>query len=97
MLQQIGPDICIVSETFERENKRIESVLTRRHFKSISYNRKNRARGGGCAIVLNENRFSVTKLDIAVPEEIESCCTLCVPNSPNNNHLKVKRIAIGSY
>ena len=91
MLQQIRPDICIVSETFERENKRIESVLTRRHFKSISYNRKN------SAIVLNENRFSVTKLDIAVPEEIESCWTLCVPNSPNNNHLKVRRIAVGSY
>ena len=47
ILQQIGPDICMISETFERERKRLSSVLKNRHFKSISYFRKNRAPGGG--------------------------------------------------
>ena len=55
MLNQIGPDLCLVSETFERERKRIKSVLKGNIFKSISYYRKNRAPGGGCAIIYNEN------------------------------------------
>ena len=93
---QIGPDICIISETFERERKRLDSVLNARQFKSISYYRKNRAPGGGCAIVYNENRFSVLKLDITAPEEIESCWALFTPRCQDNN-LKVKRIAVGSY
>ena len=96
LLQQIGPDICIISETFERERKRLDSVLNAKQFKSISYYRKNRAPGGGCAIVYNENRFSVLKLDITAPEEIESCWALFTPRCQDNN-LKVKRIAVGSY
>ena len=96
LLQQIGPDICIISETFERERKRLDSVLNSRQFKSISYYRKNRAPGGGCAIIYNENRFSVLKLDITAPEEIESCWALFTPKCQDNN-LKVKRIAVGSY
>ena len=95
MLRQIGPDVCIISETFERERKKIDSVLKSRHFKSISYYRKNRAPGGGCAILFNESRFSVTNLELAAPEEIESCWALFVPKSSSN--LKVKRIAVGSY
>ena len=95
MLRQIGPDLCIISETFERERKKIDSVLNSRHFKSISCYRKNRAPGGGCAILYNESRFSVTNLEIAAPEEIESCWALVVPKSSSN--LRIKRIAVGSY
>ena len=43
MLHQIGPDMAIISETFERERKRLNNVLNSRHFISISYFRKNRA------------------------------------------------------
>ena len=98
MLHQIGPDLCIISETFERERKKIDSVLNSRHFKSISCYRKNRAPGGGCSILYHENRFSVTNLEIAAPEEIESCWAMFVPKSSSNGHnQKVKRIAVGSY
>ena len=97
MLQQIGPDICIISETFERERKRLDSILNSRQFKSVSYFRKNRAPGGGCAVIYNETRFSVTNLGIAAQEEIECCWALFVPKSQDNNYMKVKRIAVGSY
>ena len=40
MLQQIGPDACIISETFERETKRISSILKSKHFESLSQVRK---------------------------------------------------------
>ena len=96
-LQQIGPDMCIISETFEREKRRLSSVLNPRQFKSISNYRKNRAPGGGCAIVYNENRFSVSDLEIQVPDEIESCWALFTPKCQSSNQLKVKRIAVGSY
>ena len=43
MLNQICPDICLISETFESERKRIMNVLNSQHFKSISYYRKHRA------------------------------------------------------
>ena len=35
MLRQIGPDICLISETFERERLRISDVLKSRMYKNI--------------------------------------------------------------
>ena len=87
----------MISETFEREKKRLSSVINERQFKSISFYRKNRSPGGGCCIIYNENRFSVSDLEIPAAEEIESCWGLFVPKCPSINQLKVKRIAVGSY
>ena len=97
MLNQIGPDLCIISETFERNNKKLSNIFTSKHFESISYFRKNKAPGGGCAIVYNQTRFNVTALDIAIPEGIESCWALFTPKFPQNSTSRVKRIAIGAY
>ena len=55
-----------------------------------------RAPGGGCTIIYNENRFCVSNLEIPAQEEIESCWALFTPKQ-NNNSMKVKRIAVGSY
>ena len=97
MLKQIGPDLCIIFETFEREEKRLNTILNENQFKSISYYRKNRAPGGGCAIVFNENRFTVSNLEITAPPGVESCWALFVPKCQDNRFMKVKRIAVGSY
>ena len=86
----------MISETFERERKRLSSVLKNRQFKSISYFRKNRAPGGGCAIVFNEKRFSVSNLEVTAPLEVENCWALFTPKCQDRN-LKVKRIEVGSY
>ena len=96
ILRQIGPDISIISETFERETKRLSSILNSEHFESISYYRKDRAPGGGCAIIFNQTRFNVSDLKIETPDGIECCWALLVPKVSNNS-LKVKRIAVGSY
>ena len=99
MLRQVGPDICLISETFERERKRLETALNSRMFKSISYYRKNRAPGGGCAIVYNENRFVVQDLEIPAPVEIENTWALITPKQAglSSGPMNVKRIAVGSY
>ena len=97
ILQQIGPDFCLTSETFESEKRKLKTALKNKHYSSISYYRKNRAPGGGCAIIFNENRFSVTELEITIPDGIESCWALAVPKCGNNYQSLVRRIAIGSY
>ena len=51
MLHQFGPDICIISESWERQRKRLHDELNSRQFKAISYFRKNRAPGGGAVII----------------------------------------------
>jgi hypothetical protein len=54
------------------------------------------APGGGCAIIFNENRFSVSNLEVTAPLEVENCWALFTPKCQDRN-LKVKRIAVGSY
>ena len=96
MLRCISPDVCLILETFEREKKQLSSVLKSSEFEYVSYFRKNRAPGGGCAIIFNQTRFTVSKLDVQVPEHIEACWALAVPKLTDYK-MKVKRIAIGSY
>ena len=94
LLNQIGPDFCLVSETFERANKSLSSVLPKQHFESISQFRNNKAPGGGCAIIFNQTRFQVSSLDVSIPEGIECCWALCTPKFTSKHAQKVKRIAI---
>ena len=97
MLTKISPDLTIISETFERRSKTLNTALNSSLFKSISYYRKNKAPGGGCAIIYNENRFLVSDLKISAPAEIENCWALLIPKQQDTNKMKVKRIAVGSY
>ena len=95
ILSNISPDICMVSETFERENNRLENILHNRNYKSISYYRRNRSPGGGCAILYNEQRFSVLDLEISALEEVENIWAMISPRQAGLS--PVKRVAIGSY
>ena len=97
MLKQISPDICILSESWESQRRRLNTLLNKTQFKSHSYYRKNRSPGGGCAIIFNESRFSVSSLEVDVPEEVESVWALMTPKSDDRKNLKVKRIAVGSF
>ena len=51
MLNQFGPDLSIILESWEQETKQIKDVLKSIQFKTISYYRKSKSRGGGAAIV----------------------------------------------
>ena len=97
LLTEISPDLTIISETFERQSKTLSAALNSKYFRRISYYRKNRSPGGGCAIIYNENRFLVSDLQIPAPAEIENCWALLLPKQQDTNKMKVKRIAVGSY
>ena len=92
LLSEIGPDLSLICETFESERKRLSAVINNSHFKSLSYYRKNRAPGGGCAIIFHETRFQVTELNVNVPDGVESCWALFTPKHKNN--MKVPGLSI---
>ena len=98
LLQQFGPDFTIVTETWERQNKRLNDELKSKNFKLFSYFRKNRSPGGGCAIIYQENRFLFQDLEIPADEKIECKWALCDPKQNfHPNQQNIKHIAIGSY
>ena len=96
LLHRIGPSVVLVSETWERERLRLGTVLNSRSYKVISSYRKTKSPGGGCAILYNENRFSVTNPDISVPENVEAAWAVFTPVSDSRHKMKVKRIAYGT-
>ena len=92
----LGPSIVIASETWEREKQRLDNILNSGQYKTVSYYRKNRSPGGGCAIIYAENKFRLTDKDIHVPDNLEAVWSVFTPVSNENQRFKVKRIAVGS-
>ena len=93
MLATIGPSVTLISETWERDTNRLDSIINSRIFKYVSSYRRNKSPGGGAAIVYNESQFKVTIPDIIVPENIEAAWAVF---TPINTRVNVKRIVIGS-
>ena len=96
LLHQIGPDLLLASETWERKRKPLTKILPSSQYKIISYARDNNRNGGGCAIYYSENRFEVLNLEILAPEGVEIVWALFTPKIGNPNTRRVKRIAVGS-
>lgn len=99
LVNNVGPDICIISETWEREKERLDSKFKNSQFKTFSYFRKEGAPGGGAAIIFNENRYHFEELvDISIDENVENVWALCTPKAELSLvGSRVKRIAVGSY
>ena len=99
LLHEIGVEVAIVSETWERQRQSLEELLSTDHYQIISYCRKkltnNRQPGGGCAIIYNNDRFVVEPLEIQVPENVEAVWALFTPKTVSSNS-RVKKIAVGS-
>ena len=105
-LQQIGPDIMILSEHWGRK-KPFEKALAAEHFKVLESSRgvtavPTRGRngipgasvtGGGVAIVYNEENFKVEDPGVNIPEGVEAVWALLTPKS--NEIDQVKRILVG--
>ena len=78
LLYQICPSFLILTETWERENYSLDKLLNSRVYKTISYHRKNKSRGGGCAIIYqNNDQLKFRQADIDVPDNIEVVWAIC--------------------
>ena len=97
LLSELGIEVSIISETWEREEQSLESLLQMSNYKVHSYRRpKVKAKkqpGGACAIIYNENRFRATKLNIHVPTGVEACWLLL---KPMNKTDQIENIAVAS-
>ena len=95
-LYQLGPDLIIVSETWERRRIRLKDIIGTDRYQTISYHREGNRTGGGCAIVYNDTRFNVEKIDVEVEAGVEAVWALVTPKV-RTVCSKVKRIAVGSF
>ena len=94
ILRQICPSLILISETWERENEKLDIVIKNTPYNYLSFYRKNRSPGGGCAIFVNEKQFHMNTPDIIVPAEVEAVWAIITQKTPQNH--RVKRIAVGS-
>lgn len=109
ILKNIGPDLMVCSESWERPQCDLNKLLASSHLKAISYCRgRNKPAilpnnkqyppktGGGAAIIYNNVRFKVEDADTTVPEGIEAVWAVVTPRQLDSNLQKVKRICVGA-
>ena len=93
-INELGIELSIVSETWEREEMSLETLLKLDNHKIISYKRtKTKASkqpGGGCALIYSEERFNVSQLSVLVPKGVWALV------QPKNENTKFKKIAVCS-
>ena len=100
-LDSLGTDIIdrnttisFCTEIWEKsENKRhqfkIEELFEMRGLKYISTPRPGARRGGGAAIVVNTEKFSISKLNISIPNCLETVWGLLKPNEVTGKITKI--------
>ena len=78
-------DVSFVTEIWEKESskthaRKIEELLELRGIKYISTPRRNK-RGGGAAIIVNLANFTLSKLNVHIPKQVEAVWGLLKPKS----------------
>ena len=92
-------DCAFLSEIWEqKENKQhmseIETMLQIEGFKYISTSRPTNKSGGGVALVVNLKKYSVEKIDIFTPNNLEVVWGLLKPKSTS---AVIKKIIVGTF
>ena len=93
MLKNYGPELLFASETWEREKFPLSELLSKTPYESISFRRPkiNKGQpGGGCALIFNGARFSVSELDVPIPTGVETKWAVLRPKLTNKPAYKVK-------
>ena len=89
-------DVTFISEIWEKLEKKkhqqkIEELFELKGIKYVSNPRRNGKRGGGAALAVNLERFTISKLNIHVPRNVEAVWALLRPKSYNK---KLKLIIV---
>ena len=96
-MNELGVELLIASETWEREELSVDTLLNMPNFNIHTYRRpKTKSRrqpGGSCAIICNERRFKFKILSIQVPTGVEACWVLLKPIDKSD---LIENIAVAS-
>ena len=98
LLEQYEASIICMSESWQRENYKLEDLLELENFKIISNVKEREFKGGKPAIFINLEKFHVKQLcpdPITVPVGVEAVWCLVTPKFRSINS-KVKRIAVAA-
>ena len=92
-------DISFLSEVWEKSESlkhqyRIEEMLEMQGIKYFSTPRPGAKRGGGAAIAVSPNKFTVSKLNIAIPKPLEIVWGLLRPIEPIG---EIRKIILCSF
>ena len=87
-MNELGIEVGIVSESWEREELSLEKLLNMHNYNFHSYKREKvkakKQPGGSCAVIYKETRFRATKLYVPVPKGVEACWLLLKPISKSD-------------
>ena len=97
-----GLDMLICSETWQKDENmvlksNIEKLLEEDGLTFISCPRPSNKRGGGCAVIVNLNKFTAEKLPVIVPHKLEIVWTLVRPKNVNKTTLFKEAIVVSFY
>ena len=96
-MTELGIEVAIVSETWERRNLFLRDLLKLTNHKIVSYYRPlsktEKQIGGGAAVVYSEKRFEVVPTSVCVPKGVEACWLVLRPKTRVDT---IKNIAICS-
>ena len=100
MMEQYSVDLCLMSESWERENLKLDKIIRLENFEIITNVVQRKESGGKPAIIVNSEKYFVKRLcpeHITVPIGIEIVWALLTPklNQGNLRH-KIKNIAVAS-
>ena len=97
-LLEIFPDCAVISESWECEGRRksLEDLLASTPYRVHSYRRPRGRTGGCCAVIYNESKFKVEKINVNIEEGIETVWVMMTPRILDHKLQNVKRVCIGS-
>ena len=96
LVEQYEADLICMSESWDRENYRLDQVIQIENYRVISNVKQRDFRGGKPAIIVNEEKFIVRPLcpePITVPIGVEAVWCLLIPKNRTSTS-KVKYIAV---
>ena len=99
-LEEEEIDVAIISESHDRENKRLEDNITLKSHTVISnlHQRPIKEKGGRPAIIANKEKFDVENLTntlVTIPWGVEVTWALLTPKHTTKDSI-VKKIAVGA-
>ena len=95
-------DLLLGTETWHKDSNRrlksnVEKMFEENSLNFISCPRPSTKRGGGCAVIVNEKKFTAEKLPILVPHKLEVVWTLVRPKEGNRTAKFKELIAVCFY
>ena len=87
-MEERRADLCVITEPWEVEDKKehsneLQKLMNEKGIKYLSTCRLKEKRGGGAALAVRLERFSLTKCKVIVPKGIECVWGIIRPKFPS--------------